>query len=165
MAGFEIIDCRLHISATLINCNTALADLLQENYLFRIYIFRGQFLLLQIADISSIKFRVFHHYQQDDPAVTPWHGKAFRISGPSWGESSDDLGLFIALWGHCNVNGTTQELDIAHHALSWLHDDVIKWKHCPRHWPFVRGIHRPRWIPRTRASDEEIWCFLWSASE
>ena len=22
------------------------------------------------------------------------------------------------------------------------HDDVIKWKHCPRNWPFVRGIHR-----------------------
>ena len=22
------------------------------------------------------------------------------------------------------------------------HDDVIKWKHIPRHWPFVRGIHR-----------------------
>ena len=33
--------------------------------------------------------------------------------------------------------------------LSWhvqyhdlLHDDVIKWKHFPRCWPFVRGIHR-----------------------
>ena len=24
----------------------------------------------------------------------------------------------------------------------WLHDDVIKWKHFPRKWPFVRGIHR-----------------------
>ena len=23
-----------------------------------------------------------------------------------------------------------------------LHDDVIKWKHFPRYWPFVRGIHR-----------------------
>ena len=23
-----------------------------------------------------------------------------------------------------------------------LHDDVIKWKHFPRHWLFVRGIHR-----------------------
>ena len=23
-----------------------------------------------------------------------------------------------------------------------LHDDVIKWKHFPRDWPFVRGIHR-----------------------
>ena len=25
-----------------------------------------------------------------------------------------------------------------------LHDDVIKWKHFPRYWPFVRGIH---WFP------------------
>ena len=23
-----------------------------------------------------------------------------------------------------------------------IHDDVIKWKHFPRNWPFVRGIHR-----------------------
>ena len=22
------------------------------------------------------------------------------------------------------------------------HDDVIKWKHFPRYWPFVRGTHR-----------------------
>ena len=26
-------------------------------------------------------------------------------------------------------------------SLVW-HDDVIKWKHIPRYWPFVRGIHR-----------------------
>ena len=28
---------------------------------------------------------------------------------------------------------------------SWYpptHDDVIKWNHFPRYWPFVRGIHR-----------------------
>ena len=24
----------------------------------------------------------------------------------------------------------------------WTHDDVIKWKHFSRYWPFVRGIHR-----------------------
>ena len=23
-----------------------------------------------------------------------------------------------------------------------IHDDVIKWKHFPRYWPFVQGIHR-----------------------
>ena len=23
-----------------------------------------------------------------------------------------------------------------------IHDNVIKWKHFPRNWPFVRGIHR-----------------------
>ena len=26
--------------------------------------------------------------------------------------------------------------------LSGSQDDVIKWKHFPRYWPFVRGIHR-----------------------
>ena len=26
--------------------------------------------------------------------------------------------------------------------LGFVHDDVIKWKHFPRYWPFVRGIHR-----------------------
>ena len=41
-----------------------------------------------------------------------------------------------------------------------VHDDVIKWKHTPRYWPFVRGIHR--WIPYTKASDAELWYFLWS---
>ena len=25
---------------------------------------------------------------------------------------------------------------------SCVHDDVIKWKHFPHYWPFVRGIHR-----------------------
>ena len=30
------------------------------------------------------------------------------------------------------------------HGKIWLihHDDVIKWKHFPLYWPFVRGIHR-----------------------
>ena len=30
------------------------------------------------------------------------------------------------------------------------HDDVIKWKHFPRYWPFVWGIHRSRWIANTK---------------
>ena len=45
------------------------------------------------------------------------------------------------------------------------HDDVIKWKHFPRNWSFVRGIHRSRWIPHTKASDAELWCYLWYAPE
>ena len=28
------------------------------------------------------------------------------------------------------------------HKKKLCHDDVIKWKHFPRYWPFVRGIHR-----------------------
>ena len=49
--------------------------------------------------------------------------------------------------------------------VSGTHDDVIKWKHFPRYWPFVRGIHWSRWIPRTKASGAELWCFLWSSPE
>ena len=45
------------------------------------------------------------------------------------------------------------------------HDDVIKWKHFPRYWPFVRRIHRSRWILHTKASDAELWCFLWYEPE
>ena len=29
------------------------------------------------------------------------------------------------------------------HSVGTPHDDVIQWKHVPRYWPFVRGIHRP----------------------
>ena len=43
--------------------------------------------------------------------------------------------------------------------ISEKHDDVIKWKHIPRNWPYVRGIHRSRWIPHTKASNAEILMF------
>ena len=43
---------------------------------------------------------------------------------------------------------------------SWVNDDVMKWKHFPRYWPFVREFVGPRWIPHTKASDAELWCFF-----
>ena len=46
-----------------------------------------------------------------------------------------------------------------------FHDDVIKWKHFPRYWPFGGELTGHRWIPLTKASDAELWCFLWSAPE
>ena len=36
----------------------------------------------------------------------------------------------IAGWWRCNSGHNV------------YHDDVIKWKHFPRYWPFVRGTHR-----------------------
>ena len=43
-----------------------------------------------------------------------------------------------------------------------LHDEIIKWKHFPYYWPFVRGIHQSPVNSLTKASDAEFWCFLWS---
>ena len=45
------------------------------------------------------------------------------------------------------------------------HDDVIKWKHFPRYWPFVRGIHR--WLVNSpyKGQWRGALMFLWFASE
>ena len=52
------------------------------------------------------------------------------IEGPFFLFSSIDRG-----WCH-GLDCTYGNYLCAHH------DDVIKWKHFPRYWPFVRGIHR-----------------------
>ena len=39
------------------------------------------------------------------------------------------------------------------------HNDVIKWKHFPHYWLFVRGIHRPPVNSPTKASDAGLWYF------
>ena len=43
------------------------------------------------------------------------------------------------------------------------HDDVIKWKHFPRYWPFERGIHRsPVNSPHKGPVTRELWYFRWT---
>ena len=39
---------------------------------------------------------------------------------------------------------------------------MTSWKHFPRYWSFVVEFTGDRWIPRTKASDAGLWCFLWS---
>ena len=62
-----------------------------------------------------------------------------RLSKQSWGwwfESPSRL-----LWRHCYVSWShVSVLSTKRHRRA--HDDVIKWKHFPRCWPFVRRIHR-----------------------
>ena len=36
------------------------------------------------------------------------------------------------------------------------HDDVIKWKHFPRYWSFVREFTGHWWLTSTKASDAEL---------
>ena len=62
------------------------------------------------------------------------------------------------------VSRSTPWEGVRHYSLSELHDDVIKWKHFPRYWLFGESTG-DRWIPLTKASDAELWCFLWSAPE
>ena len=42
-----------------------------------------------------------------------------------------------------NISGDLSDLSIGQNLQKIaIHDDVIKWKHFPRYWPFVHGIHR-----------------------
>ena len=50
---------------------------------------------------------------------------------------------FPSLRCHASLSVNTKyENSIASFTDSLNHDDVIKWKHFPHNWPFVRGIHR-----------------------
>ena len=71
------------------------------------------------------------HWNPDIPGIHFPHNKCplmKRLNSPVANRLLNWLCLKGAIWcrGH----------------YSSLHDDVIKWKHFPRYWPFVRGIHR-----------------------
>ena len=52
-----------------------------------------------------------------------------------------------------------------HDTIMHVHDDAIKWKHFRLTGPLWGEFTGHRWIPLTKASDAELWCFLWSVSE
>ena len=70
------------------------------------------------------------------------------------------LSIFVTYDWYTRLQLKAISVHEPHHSL-WCrgHDDVIKWKHFPRYWPFVRGIYR------TKPSDVQLWCFRWSATE
>ena len=60
---------------------------------------------------------------------------AFEMSG-NWRPFLSIKGLLCRYLGcFCLMAIAADNDDVAH-------DDVIKWKHFPRYWPFVGGIHR-----------------------
>ena len=50
--------------------------------------------------------------------------------------------LIILLLGHALPPIDSSHINLFRCIFLWFHDDVIKWKHFQRYWPFVQGIHR-----------------------
>ena len=48
-----------------------------------------------------------------------------------WGNARTNKPIYIHIW-----------IEMKRQTPIHNHDDVIKWKHFPRYWSFVRGIHR-----------------------
>ena len=77
--------------------------------------------------------------------ILPWNGKHWvncQITGVhlySWPINATCVNMCGSKTVHTNYTIVWfMGLDIVHVD----HDDVIKWRHFPRYWPFVRGIHR-----------------------
>ena len=104
--------------------------------------------------------------------MTSSNGNIFRVTGPLCGEftgdrwiprtKASDAELWCFLWSEAgNLRRHQAHYDVIVMKVSVLkimqclnlvilifiyipapHNDVIKWKHFPRYWLFVRGIHR-----------------------
>ena len=46
-----------------------------------------------------------------------------------------------------------------------VHDDVIEWNNFRVIGSLCAEFTSDRWIPLTKASDAELWCFLWAAPQ
>ena len=71
-------------------------------------------------------------------AVHTWCVERLCESHPSFWMTSviSKMGCYLRSWS---------QMKHVHHSINTSnHDDIIKWKHFPRYWPFMRGIH---WSP------------------
>ena len=87
-----------------------------------------------------------------------WHGSKFTMS-----YFKENPYCILCLWTILclvyMISPSIQAMHIGFSPITWItlavaieatkigfrgpqHDDVIKWKHFPRYWPFVRGPHR-----------------------
>ena len=70
---------------------------------------------------------------------------AVHMEGRYWKDHIKTEGVYYySIW---KVDGRTTDVSASdkfhwHVSAAELHDGVTKWKHFPRDWPFVRGIHR-----------------------
>ena len=71
---------------------------------------------------QCVEIRLFDHIKTN-PYLLCCHGYMNELK-----QSRQDSGLTVSM----------RRTDF----LMSFHDDVIKWKHFPRYWPFLRGIHR-----------------------
>ena len=65
-----------------------------------------------------------------------------RLSCPTWCLNKD---IYNTWHNVCTRFSFALFIFACANTLWWVcvtHDDVIKWKHFSRYWPFVRGIHR-----------------------
>ena len=73
----------------------------------------------------------------------PWY--LLLVNNPHNSSSASKYWTVMKFVLHNTIGGYKVYVNFlfpSHGVIKILHDDVIKWKHFPRYWPFVRGIDR-----------------------
>ena len=109
----------------------------------RFFIQRGQRLSLPVLLIR----------EENDDGHIEWKCVVYRYR-QLWSKSMNTVSLTLVLFDHMSIccmltlvsrfdDPLLSGLSVQSHPYNNpSHDDVTKWKHFPRYWPFVRGIHR-----------------------
>ena len=88
--------------------------------------------------------------------------QGFDNSEKQWNNGKKEIGLVTPSQVY---NKNAQVETFANIIYDLWHDDVIKWKQFRRYWLLCGEFTGHRWIPHSKASDAELWYFLWSAPE
>ena len=141
---------------------------------------------LEIANKSfpCIRFKCSLYFTSNVLAVSSqmahsqWVSIILARVRETWGQTDDrpwptckwKLTQIAKAYNHCQASMSGMILAcIAIYSFMTVDDntliDVIKWKHFPRYGLFEWEFTGYRCIPRTKASDAELWCFLWSVPE
>ena len=101
-----------------------------------------------------------HSLNQWWPSSVPWVCKlgSFKMFPNCWPYCSDLNKLRLSWWPGASLHHSCFPYEISIqlcHTIMYHHDDVIKWKHFPCYWPFVRGVtgEFPAQRPVTRSLD------------
>ena len=83
------------------------------------------------------------------------NGIEWRLAHQRWGKRTKNLAaVAINLYGRAITHNISKRCSLALISFGYIlsiqwnlcirvpHDDVIKWRHFPRYWSFVRGIHQ-----------------------
>ena len=87
-----------------------------------------------------------------------WEQNTFQLL--IWDTGFGDKGRIMEVWLSCYPVLLSTDSKTRSHMTTSSNGDIFR----------VTGhlcveFTGPRWIPHTKASDAELWCFLWSASE
>ena len=89
---------------------------------------------------TQCTLKVFYKYYNNIKAhlISKKHSSPGSIKGVLSSVQSTES-YVIKVYTHCVI---LKYIFLSHIQTQNTHDDVIKWKHFPRNWPFVREIHR-----------------------